>query len=155
MFYCSPRRSLFWRGDGSLVQTSNPWPGKGVWVKAREVAGAWPQGGTGCACGQAEGEMRSLLWLSLLWPTSVAHFLLIYISHAADLGEGREATAGMELPVLDLPAGGEPGCSLTPWHRSPGSSCGQATDQLPFSLPAWCCTLRNMVLLSTETCFCL
>lgn len=57
-------------------------------------------------------EMSSLLRLSLLQPSSSS-----FTSHTmAAVGEGRAATAGMELPVLDLPVGAEPGCSLTPQH---------------------------------------
>lgn len=115
------------------------------------MAGAQPQGGLGRVCGRAEGEMRSLLRLSLLRPAS-SSFTSCTLS---DVGEGRAATAGTELPGLDLPAGGEPGCSLSPRHGGPGGGCGRAADQLPTYLTARRCALRNMVLLSTKTYFCL
>lgn len=95
--------------------------------------------------------MRSLLRLSLLRPTS-SSFTSCTLS---DVGEGRAVTAGMEVPGLDLLTGEEPGGRLSPQRRAPGRGCGQAVDQLPPSLPAWRCTPRNAVLLSTKTYFCL
>jgi len=84
--------------------------------------------------------MRSLLRLSLLRPAS-SSFTSRTLS---DVGEGRAVAAGTELPGLDLPAGGKLGRSLVPRHGGLGRGCGQATDQLPPSLPAWRRTLRNM-----------
>lgn len=102
-------------------------------------------------CGRAEGEMRSLLRLSLLRPAS-SSFTSRTLS---DVGGGRVATTGTEPPWLDLPAGRELGRSLAPQHRGPGSGCGRAADQLPPSLPTWSCALRNKALLFTKTYFCL
>ena len=80
---------------------------------------------------RAKGETRSLLWLPLLWPGS-SSFTSLTLS---DVGKGRAVmvTAGMKLPVLDLPAGGALGRILAPRRRGPGSSCGRAADQFPAS----------------------
>ena len=107
--------------------------------------------GSAARVGEQRGEMRSLLRLSLLRPAS-SSFTSRTLS---DVGEGRAATAGTEPPALDLPAGEEPGRSLAPRRGAPGSGRGRAADQLPYSLPARRCALRNTVLLSTKTYFCL
>lgn len=87
--------------------------------------------------------MRSLLRLSLLQAASSS----FTSGTLSDVGEGRAVTAGMELPMLDLPAGGELGCSLAPSAGVQEAAVAEPLTSSPLSF------LHSAVLSETSFCF--